>query len=71
MIVKGQLTSRALSANKVEVTVVISFTGDGVAKATRIPTVWNATTGQRTNFSPSQFDIKSHVIIIELNGCVR
>ena len=66
---QGQLTSMALSGKKFEFTVVISMWRDGVAIATRGPTVRNASTGQRMHVRSLQLNIKSHVSI-ELNVCV-
>ena len=60
-VVKGQLTSMALSGKKVEFTAVVSTRADGVDSATKRLPVWNASTGQRMNVSPLQLDIKSHV----------
>ena len=59
----------ALSGKKFEFTVVISMWRDGVANATRGPTVRNASTGQRMHVRSLQLNIKSHVSI-ELNECV-
>ena len=57
----------ALGGNKVEFIAAISMRRDVVANATRGLTVWNASTGQRNQFSSYQLNIKSHVTTMPVN----
>ena len=63
-IVKGHLTSMALSGKSVEFTEVLPMREDGVANATRRPIVRNASTGQRMIVSLLQLGTRSHATII-------